>query len=186
MGYTHYFHTYDKKRVRTTKASRDKVLPFLRDIVSRYEDILTGDGSGETKILVILNHEEILLNEIGDDSHETFWFPLRSLPHDFTFCKTARKPYDAPVSEMLILLKHFFAEQLYVDSDGLVGADYPPEDRYVNDEWIEAAGQVKMRYGITTNLFAWNQAIRIVNGKPEPLRRNLIRPNAANHCVPTA
>ncbi len=186
MGYTHYFHTYDKKRFRTTKESRDRVLPFLRDIASRYEDILTGDGSGETRIPVVLNDKEIHLNGIGDDSHEDFWFTLRSFPHDFTFCKTARKPYDAPVSEMLIVLKHFFAEKLFVDSDGFAGSDYPPENRYVDDEWIEAAGQVKARYGITTKLFTWNQAVRIVNGKPEPLRRNLIRPNAANHCVPTA
>ena len=191
MGYTHYYHTYDEKKKRITKTDRNWVLPILRDIVDRYKDILTGDGMGETRIPVVLNNTEIWLNGIGDDSHETFWFPMNSLPHKFTFCKTARKPYDAPVSEMLIVLKYHFRD-LFVASDGFSRQDAKPEHQYLDDEWIVAAREVKQLYGIETQLFHWEEKPVFVSIPTfSPIlpsvaegRRNLIRPKPKEIVIP--
>jgi hypothetical protein len=185
MGYTHYYQTYNRKKVYLSDNERERFMPFLKNIIDRYENILTGDELGEQRIPVILNSREIVLNGIGDDSHELFWFPLRQLPYKFTYCKTARKPYDAPVCEILIVLKHFLPD-LDVWSDGFTNSDPPVEDRDVDEEWLEAAIQVKTRYGTETKLFAWNKAVCLVNGKVEPLRRNLIRTKTTNvDAVPT-
>ena len=196
MGYTHYYHTYDKKRIRVTKADRERVMPILRDIASRFEEILTGDCMGETKIPVILSNRQVCLNGIGENRCETFWFPLNSLPHEFTYCKTRRLPYDTPVSEMLIVLKHHFHDTLFVDSDGFSCVDVKPENQYLDDEWIVAASNVKKHYGIETALFEWEEKPEVI---PEPVpipsftpilipgttgRRKLIRPEGGKMIVP--
>lgn len=67
----------------------------------------------------------------GDEGHETFViaqvhndrFPQQDEEgRYFAFCKTARKEYDHAVTACLIVLKHYFENDLVVKSDG-----YPDE-----------------------------------------------------------
>lgn len=70
----------------------------------------------------------IWFNGIGEDGHETFVFEqshtISSYDRKneqgqyFSFCKTARKPYDTAVVACLIILKHYFGDDLVVRSDG--------------------------------------------------------------------
>jgi hypothetical protein len=62
----------------------------------------------------------------GDCSHETFRIAAHHEPETweegqeefFSCCKTAYKPYDLLVTACLISLKHYFATQVRVSSDG--------------------------------------------------------------------
>lgn len=51
-----------------------------------------------------------------EDSHESF--VIANEATEFTFCKTARKPYDAVVCAVLILAKAYFGKNIEISSDG--------------------------------------------------------------------
>jgi len=156
MGFTHYFDRPNKQLRNISMAKRKKIVPIVQKIVSRYAAILTGDCNGETRepVILTLESDAICFNGIGDDSHETFFFPwvMDSESNNFDFCKTARKPYDDPVMEILIVLKHFIPG-LKVRSDGFGTKDCPCRNPEIN--WIKAARRVRNLYGIVTTLFYW-------------------------------
>lgn len=58
---------------------------------------------------------EIIINGVGDNSHETFVFTRT--PEEFEFCKTAGKPYDTVVTAILIHAKKNF-KPIIINSDG--------------------------------------------------------------------
>ena len=71
-------------------------------------------------------------NGYGGLAHETFLWEC--VPTDtaewrkdeldtFDFCKTARAPYDAVVTAVLIRVKHIYGENVTISSDGLWDAD---------------------------------------------------------------
>lgn len=129
MSYTHYY-----KRPQWTKDDKEgynKALPFVKEIIEEHKDILALEYNEPAK-KPVATQKEIRFNGIGvDDGHETFYFS--NSKRDFSFCKTARKPYDLPVCKILMVLKHF-CPSLLVGSEGYI---IPEEDSYP-DNWPEA------------------------------------------------
>jgi hypothetical protein len=72
--------------------------------------------------------EMVWFNGIGVNSHETFYLYRISkksrhqldneIPLGFSFCKTARKPYDEYVVRVLIEYERFFGDVVLISSDG--------------------------------------------------------------------
>lgn len=112
MGYTHYF-TQNRN---FTKAEWETVTADLKAIVAYAQHeggiaLANGMGEGGTSPEFDANH--ILLNGVGDDSHEGFEIrrTIKTVPdYDgqenlaWDFCKTARKPYDDAVTACLCYL----------------------------------------------------------------------------------
>ena len=138
MGYTHHW----KLKGFDVKDSEGylKALPIVRDIVRRHLDILCYEYN-EVEKPPEVSEKKIWFNGKGDDGHETFLFQPQAA--EFPFCKTARKPYDLPVCEVLLVLKALMPH-LGLSSDGfssnIVGAEL---DGY----WPQAIYNVR-RYGL--------------------------------------
>lgn len=100
MGYTRYWKRTEK---RITQEFVDDVNKILKDCEKK--GIRIRDGWGENEPIVTL--DDIVINgnaEKGLD-HETFG--IHNEPSDFEFCKTARKPYDYAVREILNKAKEY-------------------------------------------------------------------------------
>lgn len=132
MGYTHYW--YREKEIHAEVFAA--IAHDFRTLCSALERngvrLAGGSGDGEP----VINLDEVCFNGLGDDSHETFYFP-RILDLDswsrpekadryFEFCKTARKSYDLAVTAFLIMAKHYLGDSIIVRSDGDI------------DEWQKA------------------------------------------------
>jgi hypothetical protein len=67
----------------------------------------------------LLNENEIWFNgsEKKNEDHETFSF-RRIEDEDFSFCETARKPYDLIVASTLIVIKNYVGDDINISSDG--------------------------------------------------------------------
>ena len=92
----------------------------------------------------------IRFNGIGEAGHETFLFHNRKKQDPegygdpcFAFCKTARKPYDIVVCEVLLVLKRYMPN-LEVGSDGFSGYLEEPK---LDGLWPDAIENVR-QYGI--------------------------------------
>lgn len=123
MGYTHYWHRPVGKDF---EAEKWKTFVNEVKILSKAlpSDIKLGDGLGEKPFK--LEKDRIWFNGIGDESHETFGIERVCPPQVdyrrgeselFSFCKTARKPYDLMVTACLLRLKYYFP-YTRVTSDG--------------------------------------------------------------------
>lgn len=128
MGYTHYAVISQKEIPQSLWdsfiADYNKVLPSFINLLDR-----------ETDQKLLCNSNELFFNGIGELAHETFVLSRISngrLYDDedpkgyFSFCKTARKPYDIAVCSALIIAKKHFDSLIDVDSDG------------TNEDWKEA------------------------------------------------
>jgi hypothetical protein len=101
MGYTHYWqHGCLSDAVRK---GWEAAMPAIRDILHRHKEILRLEYD-KPSLRPLLDQLNFLIkfNGKGEDGHETFVVDL-SRP-DHAFCKTARKPYDLPVCEVLLVL----------------------------------------------------------------------------------
>tara|TARA_A100001201_G_scaffold135376_1_gene123613 strand:+ start:1741 stop:2337 length:597 start_codon:yes stop_codon:yes gene_type:complete len=118
MGYTHYWYT--RKEIPT-----DKWKAFTDDC----KELLDSDAaegivwSKEDKIFPYITDEYCNFNGIGDNGHETFAMCRygglkQSDGESFDFCKTAHKPYDKYVVDVLILAEKHFGDLIRVKSDG--------------------------------------------------------------------
>ena len=141
MGYTHYW-TPNKD---LTKDQRKAMVDFTRKAIKQSGVTIKGwDGTGRPT----LSQKRISFNgdaNIGDD-HETFSMLVKS---NWSFCKTAHKPYDTVVVACLIK-----AEQLGIikewSSDGCLGdGDF--------NEGIELHSRVEEKNG---NMFATSDYIK--------------------------
>lgn len=143
MGYTHYWNTKNCR----DKASKDglyKALPIVADIVKRYRNILQYETDDSNPPVV--DQDVIRFNGIDEDGHETFLFNILSSESDF--CKTARKPYDLPVCEILLVLKAYIPN-LKIDSDGFSEyMDRQKDSISFDGKWNEAIENVRQLYGI--------------------------------------
>ena len=102
MGYTHYWEI-------SPKLNEDQVANLFeksKPIIDKFKDILEDES----------HSGKIALNGIEENQHEDFW--LRVGDSGFDFCKTAAKPYDTPVTAILILAKIELGDQISVRSDG--------------------------------------------------------------------
>ncbi len=133
MGYTHYWRTDDLSEC--DELIMEEASGVIRKILEKYSDMVQFEEDCEKK--PECNNRIVRFNGIGEDGHETFWFDCMS--RGFSFCKTARKPYDIVVCEILLVLKSFMPN-LVISSDGFGGDE-------VEEEWVNAIGNVK-EYGI--------------------------------------
>jgi len=124
MGYTHYW----KQKIDTpfTDEEWKKIVDATKEILTKAAHagivINGGDGTGEAAI----SDNAISLNGCGPDSHETFY--LTRVPEQpewrekeketFSFCKTARKPYDRVVVSILAKAKEIAPDKIRISSDG--------------------------------------------------------------------
>lgn len=149
MGYTHYFNF-------TSSNFKDKFiekeLEIVKDICKRYEKIIRYEQ--ETQEPPLITEKLIRFNGIHEDAHETFYLDFSE---GFVFCKTARKPYDLPVCEVLLVIKYFNSNKFELSSDGFwVGKDSAEKFEEKNileldGNWNTAIENVKNLYGIELN-----------------------------------
>jgi hypothetical protein len=137
VGYTHYWNQkiWDKKDADGYLAA----LPILQQIAKKHKKIIQLECDEKKPARV--NIDGIHLNGIDDYGHETFFFAPKEC--DFSFCKTAQKPYDLPVCEMLLVLKAYIPH-FELSSDGFSGYAEKPE---IDGNWGGAIEAVK-QYGI--------------------------------------
>lgn len=122
MGYTHYWY-------QDPKLDADKFAAASLDIAKVIEmsKVSLGGGMGDAGTTPEIGPEKIWLNGVDEDAHETFAieptatkqdYEDKSDPKVFSFCKTARKPYDEVVTASLAVLKHHLGDAIRVSSDG--------------------------------------------------------------------
>lgn len=105
MGYTNYWH-------RTNKEFDGDFVELVKDVFKRSAErgIILKDGWGENE--PIADSLEICFNGNAETGleHETFFLPNTDNEHfksGFDFCKTAEKPYDWTVKEVLRLAEKY-------------------------------------------------------------------------------
>ncbi|HCL4447236.1 TPA: hypothetical protein N2D16_002841 [Clostridium botulinum] len=146
MGYTHCF--YFEKFI--GDKFDNNLLKDVKKVIKKYSSILRYEiGSTE---MPIVNDSLIYFNGINEDNgYETFILEPTAL--DFTFCKTARRGYDLPVCEILLLFKFYYKNNFYLDSDGFDfdkdGFDFKI-DKY-DCSWKEAFKNIEEMFGYTFN-----------------------------------
>ena len=96
MGYTHYW-SNDRS---FTAAEWREVQKVARKVIktAKAQGIALQFESDNSRPPFV-GHDVIRFNGPGDDGHETFY--LTRTADEFSFCKTARKPYDAAVVAIL-------------------------------------------------------------------------------------
>ena len=102
MGYTHYFQL-DREVTQQEWDSFTKGVLQLRE--SAWEIAIDGT----------ITPDYIDINGIGEESHENL--VIKKDVVRWSFCKTARKEYDALVTAILILA-HYTFPNFYLSSDG--------------------------------------------------------------------
>lgn len=123
MGYTHYWY-------RPLTLDADRFVSFAHDchdLALKWEGPI-GYEYDQPEMPPQFGPKSIHFNGQRDDGHETFYIPQfyddqypgqspEKNGHWFSFCKTARKPYDTLVTACLIAFKHHF-RRCEVHSDG--------------------------------------------------------------------
>ena len=139
MGYMHYWTIHDiTKPLMTSEIAQD-----IQKIILA-SDVPIGDGCGAWDSKPVLEHDQVVLNGIDDDGHDTLWYPpvfegRRKLPPVFEghrklppeplgrdFCKTAQKPYDVVVCAALLAIKHHQGDNVEIHSDGKFDDEWQP------------------------------------------------------------
>ena len=134
MGYTHYWEikpTVNKKQYKLALAKIRELIELYKHKIpvgntaggyySEYTEEILAGGHGEKPIKKSEYRTWISFNGLGDMSHETFSLPSTALKDTgFSFCKTARKPYDVIVVASLAILKHYLADEFKFTSDGSI------------------------------------------------------------------
>lgn len=132
MGYTHYY----TQRRNIGRAAWDEISTDLQALLKHAEHvqgIALRDWSGEGVTRPIFDGETVAFNGAGEDSHESFvvnrilppleeWQGRAGIRRGWSFCKTARKPYDVAVTAALCYLATI-AETHTATSDG-TGRDW--------------------------------------------------------------
>lgn len=124
MGYTHYWYQtrdFTDKEWGTIRVRAESVIDEHRDILCYEED----QPNREPKV----DKEHVRFNGKGWDGHETFLLTKKRGPRQpflvegsdegtFNFCKTAYKPYDAAVVELLLEVREVAPDAITLSSDG--------------------------------------------------------------------
>ena len=120
MGYTHYWDIYQEE------IPQDIWVKFAKDFIKILPHFVDKLDS-QTDQKYDINNENIILNGIGEEGHETFYIERKNKMEKsydgevkkFDFCKTARKEYDISVCCALIIAKKYFGNIIKVSSDGI-------------------------------------------------------------------
>lgn len=142
MGYTHYWN-FKGPVDKDTMMGWGKAFPCLRDILKRHGRIICHEYNyPSTPPFLDEFRPKIRFNGKQEDGHETFSVDLEHT-EKFQFCKTARKSYDLPVCEALLVLR-WHIPGFTVSSDGDGGGGLETWD----ENWPEAAKNVERLYGV--------------------------------------
>jgi len=112
----------------------------------------------------LVTAQQVRFNGVGDGGHQTFRF-CTAPEATFACCKTARKPYDAVVMRVLLVLG-YYRERLVIRSDGTF-----------REEWAEALAWFNREVGrafIDERLGFWRPTH--VHQRLRPLRRTPCEP----------
>lgn len=105
MGYSHYF-----KAIKPVPDDKwDAVLEAKDKIVKFASDFVDIDDLSFLK--------DININGVGDDAHENLYIDPEALS-PFSFCKTARKPYDVVIVAILCVINDICGDCFKITSDG--------------------------------------------------------------------
>lgn len=127
MGFSHYLYRpkqLDKNKFSEAVKDCKKVCESIKAPITYFDTYFDKDEEGDGNIF---SSNTISFNGIGEDAHEPFIvhqdFPLEGYVQwdedkIFQFCKTARKPYDTAVVTCLIILYHYFGDEIKICSDG--------------------------------------------------------------------
>ena len=127
MGYTHYWTDY----------SGDHDLPL--EAVTHIKQV-TDHAFGKGLIQreyddprhPLVTAREIRFNGVRERGHETFCYSTKQRGA-FRYCKTLRKPYDAVVMRVLLILG-YYREGLEIGSDGEFGGEWAGAIAWFNRE----------------------------------------------------
>jgi len=152
MGYTHYF----ELRKGEYKLSK-KCLVDIKKVITKYKKIIQYESDDNRDPIV--TEELIRFNGIGKNGHETFFIRIPPIESDyskfekgflFNFCKTARKPYDIVVCEVLLILKAELQDKMKLSSDGFSNSICA-----FDGAWSDAIENIKnMNYVIVCNVYS--------------------------------
>jgi len=115
-------------------------MPFLKKILEKHKKILCFEMD-EPGIPALCEEDRIRFNGKGEEGHETFLFETGKNSNEF--CKTARKPYDLAVCEILLVLKAHLPN-FTMKSDGFWTSKENPK---LDENWPAALESVK-EFGI--------------------------------------
>ena len=136
MGYTHYF-----KIDSGEEKFKREVIADIKKVVGKYLNLLQYEN--DTKDSPLVNEEIIHFNGIDENGHETFYLT----PNCNEFCKTARKPYDLPTCEILLILKHHYGNKFDLSSDGFWVSEEDFKKKNLDENWNEAIKNVRNEFG---------------------------------------
>ena len=127
MGYTRYWN-------RTSQPITEDFCEAVRKIIedSKAKGIFIGNGWGEGEPIITLDTVSFNGDASKDLDHETCYFSNED-EVGFNFCKTARKPYDYTVREVLKV-----AEQMGIITD--VRSDGENEEIISDEEYLTKYG----------------------------------------------
>lgn len=110
MGYTHYWKVENDFEVEDWKelCKLSRKIISLSSVPVQFED--------DDNKAPLINNQLIRFNGVGVDGHETFMLSRQA--QDFSFCKTARKPYDEIVTAILYAASSSY--DFSFTSDGMV------------------------------------------------------------------
>jgi hypothetical protein len=134
MGYTHYWN-------KIKELPQDKWDNFTKDVSiillheTEAQELLCSEWgqSREVDTAPVIDKDLVRFNGKGEDGHETFYFSRVAMNHEhwrlpsaadgkhgkyFSFCKTAKKPYDKYVVRVLLLAEKHFGKDIEIESDG--------------------------------------------------------------------
>ncbi|CAI7571440.1 unnamed protein product [Penicillium discolor] len=116
MGYTHYYAILGWDTPEWQKAWT-QLIQDVPNIIKEARVPLSGPTEDEDEITpVVMDSEKgINLNGVTRNAHETF---ILCKPGEWTFCKTARKPYDVVVTSILLRIWMLAPKNLDLGSDG--------------------------------------------------------------------
>jgi hypothetical protein len=123
MGFTHYL-----KQTRAFTDNQWKA--FIEDVkdIFKNSEVPLANFAGEEGTQPLITDINVSFNGVGDDAHETCMITKRA--DKFSFCKTAQKPYDCVVVEVMkAARKHNHSIELSSDGGPEVFDD--PEPRTV-------------------------------------------------------
>lgn len=143
MGYTHDFN-FTKGVGKFSK----EVLEDIKRIAYDYKDIIQYGGTNDNPPLI--NEDVICFNGVGENAYETFYLAPDAV--EYNFCKTARKPYDLPACEILLVLKHQYGENFSLESDGFYVSKEEFEGKKLDGNWDAALKNVREKFGYVYDL----------------------------------
>lgn len=129
MGYTHFWEkpkAFDAHEWRLIRIRARQILTYAQEMMG-----IALSEEYDVNMPPIIDDMQIRFNGYADEGHETF--VLMQGPKAFDFCKTARKPYDAPVVAILMEAARIAPDAFSWSSDGDNEPDYKDQAQVILD-----------------------------------------------------